>query len=84
MINKVKTKKHASFESLFSEAVKAKRKSRDMTQSDLAYICGVHRATIAGIENGLNMPTFSGGVFMARVLGIDLNKLPLVNDVEGE
>lgn len=75
-------RKHGDFEELFSQEVRKKRKAIGMSQSDLAFICGVHRATIAGIENGINMPTFARGIFIARILNIDLNKLPLSKDEE--
>lgn len=70
------------FDDIFMARVKKKREKLGLTQHDLAVIAGRSRETIAAIETGQQRVLLSDGVLIARVLGIDLNKIPLSKEAE--
>lgn len=45
------------------------RRSREMTQADLAKRVGLHLSTISGIEKGTTQPSFKTAVDIAAVFG---------------
>jgi len=56
-------------------ALKAARAAKDMSQDDLAKLCGVSRQTINAIEKGDYNPTIKLCRMICRVLGKSLDEL---------
>ena len=55
--------------------LKSARAAKDLSQADLAALCGVSRQTINAIEKGDYNPTIKLCVGICRVLGVTLNDL---------
>ena len=55
--------------------VKALRIKRRMTQSELAYCCGVSRQTIISIEKGVFSPSLSLAYKLSRVLDFGMEDM---------
>ena len=55
--------------------LKSARAAKDMSQKDLAEVCGVSRQTINAIETGEYNPSIKLCVAICRVLGKTLNDL---------
>lgn len=55
--------------------LKSARAAKDLSQADLAALCGVSRQTINAIEKGDYNPTIKLCVGICRVLGLTLNDL---------
>ncbi len=55
--------------------MKAARAAKDMSQDDLARICGVSRQTISAIEKGDYNPTLNLCIAIAKALGKTLDEL---------
>ena len=51
------------------ERIRALRRAADMTQAELASLCGCHQGTIASIERGKKSPSIN----LARKIGLALN-----------
>lgn len=55
--------------------IKALRKKENMSQDDLAKLCGVSRQTINAIENNKYDPTLSLAFQLAKVLNLQVDNL---------
>ena len=55
--------------------LKSARAAKDLSQADLAALCGVSRQTINAIEKGDYNPTIRLCVGICKVLGVTLNDL---------
>ena len=55
--------------------LKAARAAKDMSQDDLAKLCGVSRQTINAIEKGDYNPTIKLCISICRTLGKTLDEL---------
>ncbi|MCR5734859.1 MAG: helix-turn-helix transcriptional regulator [Lachnospiraceae bacterium] len=55
--------------------LKAARAGKDLSQEDLAVICGVSRQTISAIEKGDYNPTINLCISICKALGLTLNDL---------
>lgn len=55
--------------------IKALRKKVNMSQDDLAKLCGVSRQTINAIENNKYDPTLSLAFQLAKVLNLQVDNL---------
>ena len=55
--------------------LKAARASRDLSQAELAKLCGVSRQTISAIEKGDYNPTINLCIAICRELGKTLDEL---------
>lgn len=55
--------------------VRRLRRSRDMTQEQLASVLGVERATVAQWESGMSYPRMSTAIELVRFFGISLDDL---------
>lgn len=55
--------------------IKQRRKTRDMTQQDLARACGVTRQTIIAVENDKYDPSLELAIKLGRVLGTSVEEL---------
>lgn len=53
------------------------REASGLTQLEIANKAGVHPNTIAKIERGIQEPSYPTLKKLAKVLDIDLNKLPV-------
>lgn len=62
--------------------LKAARAAKDMSQDDLAKLCGVSRQTINAIEKGDYNPTIKLCRSICRALGKDLDELFWEDDEE--
>lgn len=54
--------------------LKKLRKTKNLTQSELANMCSVKRTTITEIENGNSNPSVETAKAIANVLGFDWTK----------
>lgn len=55
--------------------VKSARAARDLSQQELAQICGVSRQTISAIEKGDYNPTINLCITICKALGKTLDEL---------
>lgn len=55
--------------------VRRLRRSRDMTQEQLANVLGVERATVAQWESGMSYPRMSTAIELVKYFGISLDDL---------
>ena len=55
--------------------LKSARAAKDLSQDDLAKLCGVSRQTISAIEKGDYNPTINLCIAICKVLGVTLNDL---------
>ncbi len=55
--------------------LKAARAGKDLSQEDLAVICGVSRQTISAIEKGDYNPTINLCISICKAVGLTLNDL---------
>ena len=55
--------------------LKAARAAKDLSQADLAQMCGVSRQTINAIEKGDYNPTINLCIAICKVLGKTLDEL---------
>jgi transcriptional regulator with XRE-family HTH domain len=69
---------------IFGRAVRQTREARNMSQNDLANIMGVTQVTIHHIESGKRRVSLDQAVFLSRMLGISLDKLPFKIKVSEE
>lgn len=56
------------------------RKKRNLTQKQLAILCGVSRSNIASWENGSRTPTYDNLINLSLQLNVDLNYLCGISD----
>lgn len=56
------------------------RKIKNMTQEELAKISGVTRQTINAIENSKYNPTLELAIKLARLLGVHVDELFILED----
>ena len=64
--------------------LKAARAAKDLSQADLAQLCGVSRQTINAIEKGDYNPTINLCIAICRALGRTLDELFGEEENEGE
>ena len=64
--------------------LKAARAAKDLSQADLALLCGVSRQTINAIEKGDYNPTINLCIAICKVLGKTLDELFWEEENEGE
>ena len=64
--------------------LKAARAAKDLSQADLAQLCGVSRQTINAIEKGDYNPTINLCIAICRALGRTLDELFWEEENEGE
>ena len=57
------------------ERIKALRKARGMTQTELSRLTGIHRVSIAKYEMGKNEPGLKSLVKLCKVLGVPVETL---------
>ena len=55
--------------------LKSARAAKDMSQDELAKLCGVSRQTISAIEKGDYNPTINLCIAICKALGVTLNDL---------
>lgn len=60
---------------IFGETLRAIRKERNLSQSDLAYICCLDRTYISGLECGRRNPTLKVIAEIAENLEISISEL---------
>lgn len=63
----------------FATRLRLARKSRDMTQSELARISGVPAVNISFYERGISEPNLPNAVFLADALRVSLDWLTCRN-----
>lgn len=56
---------------LFGENVKKQRKSQEISQEDLAYICGIDRSYMSRVERGIVRITLEKVYVIAQALNCD-------------
>jgi transcriptional regulator with XRE-family HTH domain len=61
----------------FSNKVCIMRKERNISQNDLAFLTGMSRGMIAHIETGNQQVYLWQAIRLAKILGINLMKMPL-------
>ncbi len=59
----------------FSKNLTRLRKERDLTQSEMAKILGVHRITVNRLEKGKHQPFLGDAKRFARALGSSLDEM---------
>ena len=64
--------------------LKAARAAKDLSQADLAQLCGVSRQTINAIEKGDYNPTINLCIAICKALGKTLDELFWEEENEGE
>ena len=64
--------------------LKAARAAKDLSQADLALLCGVSRQTINAIEKGDYNPTINLCIAICKALGKTLDELFWEEENEGE
>ena len=64
--------------------LQAARAAKDLSQADLAQMCGVSRQTINAIEKGDYNPTINLCIAICRALGRTLDELFWEEENEGE
>jgi putative transcriptional regulator len=65
----------------WGQNIRTVRESQGMTQQDLAEEVGVRQPTVVRWEAGINEPSVTNGLRLARVLGWDIADLfPFVDD----
>lgn len=68
----------------FSNLIKAKRELRNLSQQDLANMCGMTRATIMHIESGNQRVFLEQALKIASALAITTEELRTVFEMNGE
>lgn len=53
----------------------AARKNRNLTQRDLARICGVSESTVSNWENGRSEPTLSQAYMVGEAVGMNIDNI---------
>ena len=59
----------------FGENVRELRRSRGLSQEELAFRAGIHRNYLGGIERGERNPALDNISAIAKALGVDLSEL---------
>jgi len=70
-----KVKKNA-----FGESLKDARKAKNLTQTELGVLCGLHQCQISGFESGRLFPSRRNAKKLANALGISLSPMFLIGD----
>lgn len=63
--------------------IKTRRTERKLTQQDVADKVGISRNFLSDIENGRYNPSFNTALRLAAYLGIDLNSLSEMTEIQG-
>lgn len=58
----------------FGEYIKRSRKSRDMTQDQIASLAGTTKGHISKIEKGTREPTLGLAIRLCDAIGVDINE----------
>lgn len=66
----------------FNELIKQKREEKKLTQQEVADAVGITRNYLSDIENGRYNPSFKKSIKLATFLGIDLNLLSRVTEIQ--
>ena len=64
-----------SLKSQFAKKIKSLRKSKNLTQVELAQLCGVSVSFISNIERGVNTPSFGVLESLAKALKVQVKDL---------
>jgi transcriptional regulator with XRE-family HTH domain len=57
------------------ESIRELRHAAGVSQEELAFLCGLHRTYVGGIERGERNPTFRNLVRLAKALGVPPSEL---------
>lgn len=60
---------------LFAQKIRSLRKQRNLTQIELAQLCGLSASYLSNIERGINAPSFDVLETLAKVLRIQVKDL---------
>lgn len=65
-----------------NKLIKKRREELKLTQDEVAQAVGITRNYLSDIENSRYTPSFRTAIKLAKHLGIDLNLLPDVSDIQ--
>lgn len=66
----------------FHKLIKEKREEKKLTQQEVAQSIGITRNYLSDIENGRYTPSFKNSIKLATYLGIDLNLLSDMSEMQ--
>lgn len=66
----------------FNNLIKEKRENKNLTQEEVAQAIGITRNYLSDIENGRYTPSFKTSIKLATYLGIDLNLLSRMTEMQ--
>jgi transcriptional regulator with XRE-family HTH domain len=64
-----------NLKSSFANKIKALRKQRNLTQNELAQLCGISTSFLSNMERGLNAPSFDVLESLAKALKVQVKDL---------
>ena len=67
---------------MLNKIIKEKREELKLTQEEVARAIGITRNYLSDIENGRYQPSFNTSIKLIIFLGIDLNLLPSMTDLQ--
>ena len=67
---------------MLNKIIKEKREELKLTQEEVAQAIGITRNYLSDIENGRYQPSFNTSIKLIKFLGIDLNLLPSMTDLQ--
>lgn len=75
-----KSKRAGGLQGVIAENVRRLRKAKDLSQEELAEVCGYHRTYVGGIERGERNITITTLEALAGALNVEPHRLLLRND----
>ena len=67
---------------MLNKIIKEKREELKLTQEEVARAIGITRNYLSDIENGRYQPSFNTSIKLIKFLGIDLNLLPSMTEIQ--
>ena len=67
---------------MLNKIIKEKREELKLTQEEVAQAIGITRNYFSDIENGRYQPSFNTSIKLIKFLGIDLNLLPSMTEIQ--
>ena len=67
---------------MLNKIIKEKREELKLTQEEVAQAIGITRNYLSDIENGRYQPSFNTSIKLIKFLGIDLNLLPSMTEIQ--
>lgn len=68
----------------FNDLIRKKRTEKKLTQQELADKIGITRNYLSDVENGRYNPSFKTAIKFATFLGIDLNLLSIMTEIQDD